>query len=38
VAAYITIDSLRFEKSIITVFDALLSITDLIYAATPTPY
>ena len=31
-------DSLRFENSIITVFDTLLFITDPIYAATPPPY
>ena len=31
-------DSLCFENSIITVFDMLLLITDLIYATTPPPY
>ena len=30
--------SLRFENSIITVFDPLVFITYLIYAATPPPY
>ena len=31
-------DSLYFENSTITVFDTLLFITDLIYAAAPPPY
>jgi len=31
-------DSLCFENSIIRVFDTLLFITDLTYAATPQPY
>ena len=37
-AANFRYDSLRFERSVITVFDTLLFITDPIYAATLPPY